>query len=45
MTARRVNVARKSARARSPWLWDSAGYFLAIAVVGVELVTRLTFVH
>jgi len=44
MRTRQRSDSRRSALKQAPWLWEGAGYFLAIAVVGTELVARITFV-
>jgi hypothetical protein len=35
------SVARRITRTGTPWLWEGAGYFLAMAIVGTELITRI----
>jgi hypothetical protein len=45
MRTRKAPIAKKATRGQASWLWEGAGYFLAMAIVGTELITRVTILH
>jgi hypothetical protein len=45
MKTSKAPVVKKATRSQARWLWEGAGYFLAMAIVGTELITRMTIFH
>jgi hypothetical protein len=44
MKASKLSASVRSVARPSPWLREGAGYLLAVAVVGTELIARITLV-
>jgi hypothetical protein len=44
MKASKLSASVRSISRPTPWLRESAGYLLAVAVVGTELIARITLV-